>query len=76
MANNSATRQKIAAEAAIMNPISKVIALKSGQNLQIFNLELRAKMKATAMPTAVTYWRWISNSSIALVTHFEIVVYG
>lgn len=72
MANNSATRQKIAAEAAIMNPISKVIALKSGQNLQIFNLELRAKMKATAMPTAVTYWRWISNSSIALVTETSV----
>ena len=58
----------MSAEAAIMNPVSKVIALKSGVQLQIFNLELRAKMKSFAMSSAVTFWRWISPNSIALVT--------
>jgi len=51
-----------------MNPLSKVIALKAGQVLQIFNLELRAKMKSHNMPAPVTFWRWISPNSIALVT--------
>lgn len=67
-AGNSITRQKISAEAAIMNPVSKVIALKAGQVLQIFNLELRAKMKTYNMPAPVLYWKWISPNMIALVT--------
>jgi clathrin heavy chain len=36
--------------------------------LQIFNLELRVKMKSHSMPTPVGYWRWISPNAIALVT--------
>jgi hypothetical protein len=36
--------------------------------LQIFNLELRAKMKSHTMPVPVTFWRWVSPNSIALVT--------
>lgn len=67
-AGNSISRQKISAEAAIMNPLSKVIALKAAQQLQIFNLELRVKMKSYVMPNPVTYWRWISPNAIALVT--------
>jgi len=67
-AGNSVTRQRISAEAAIMNPLSKVIALRAGQQLQIFNLELRAKMKSHNMPDALQYWRWTSPNSIALVT--------
>lgn len=67
-AGSTVSRQKISAEAAIMNPLSKVIALKAGQVLQIFNLELRAKMKSHNMPAPVTYWRWVSPNSIALVT--------
>lgn len=67
-AGNTVSRQKISAEAAIMNPLSKVIALKAGQVLQIFNLELRAKMKSHNMPSPVTFWRWVSPNTIALVT--------
>ena len=51
-----------------MNPVSKVLALRAGTNLQIFNLELRAKMKAHAMPEPIVFWRWISPNAIALVT--------
>jgi clathrin heavy chain len=67
-AGNTVTRQKISAEAAIMNPVSKVIALRAGNQLQIFNLELKAKMKSHAMPVPVQYWTWSSPNSIALVT--------
>ncbi|CCI49675.1 unnamed protein product [Albugo candida] len=67
-AGNSVQRRPINAEAAIMNPVSKVIALRSENQLQIFNMELRAKMKSFLMTEAVVFWRWISVNSIALVT--------
>ena len=67
-AGNTVTRQKMSAEAAIMNPLSKVIALRAGQKLQIFNLELRAKMKSHDMPSPISFWRWLSPTTIALVT--------
>uniref|UniRef100_A0A8C0QYU3 Clathrin heavy chain like 1 n=1 Tax=Canis lupus dingo TaxID=286419 RepID=A0A8C0QYU3_CANLU len=38
-------RRPISAESAIMNPASKVIALKAGKTLQIFNIEMKSKMK-------------------------------
>jgi len=66
--NNEVTKRPISAEAAIMNPVAKVIALRSQQQLQIFNLELRTKMKTTTMAEAVVYWRWVNANTIALVT--------
>lgn len=65
---NQVTRQKMSAQAAIMNPVSKIIALRAEQQLQIFNLELRAKMKSYSMPVPVVYWKWTSPNNIALVT--------
>lgn len=38
------------------------------QTLQIFNLELRAKMKSYSAPEPIVFWRWTSPNSIALVT--------
>eukprot|EP01035_Chromulina_nebulosa_P020076 gene20076-26070_t len=67
-AGNSVTRQKMKAEAAIMNPVVKVIALRAGETLQIFNLELRAKMKSHVAPSPIVYWKWVSPNLIALVT--------
>lgn len=67
-AGNQVQRRPINAEAAIMNPVSKVIALRSENQLQIFNMELRAKMKSHLMSEAVVFWRWISVNTIALVT--------
>ncbi len=65
---NKLTRQAISAEGAIMNPVSKVLALKSGQNLQVYNLELQSKMKSHTMSAPVSFWRWVNNKTIALVT--------
>uniref|UniRef100_A0A8C9T5J3 Clathrin heavy chain like 1 n=2 Tax=Scleropages formosus TaxID=113540 RepID=A0A8C9T5J3_SCLFO len=39
-------RRPISADSAIMNPASKVIALKAAKTLQIFNIEMKSKMKA------------------------------
>jgi clathrin heavy chain len=45
-----------------------VLALRAGTQLQIFNLELRAKMKSYAMQEPLIYWRWVSPNLIALIT--------
>eukprot|EP01027_Heterolobosea_sp_BB2_P023662 GEZU01035605.1.p1 GENE.GEZU01035605.1~~GEZU01035605.1.p1 ORF type:complete len:1686 (+),score=716.16 GEZU01035605.1:148-5205(+) len=62
------TRHRINAESAIMNPASKVLALKSANTLQIFNLEMRSKMKEYISPEPILFWKWISVNTIALVT--------
>eukprot|EP00512_Aurantiochytrium_limacinum_P004077 CAMPEP_0171496660 /NCGR_PEP_ID=MMETSP0958-20121227/6831_1 /TAXON_ID=87120 /ORGANISM="Aurantiochytrium limacinum, Strain ATCCMYA-1381" /LENGTH=1691 /DNA_ID=CAMNT_0012030799 /DNA_START=355 /DNA_END=5430 /DNA_ORIENTATION=+ len=63
-------RRPIAAEAAIMNPVGREIALRGGQNLQIFNTETRTKMKSFKLPegTEIKFWRWINRTTVAFVT--------
>ncbi len=65
---NNPTRRPITADSIIMNPVSKVMALKSGNVLQIFNIELKTKMNMYKMPDPVIFWKWISVNTIALVT--------
>ncbi|CAB4062744.1 CLTC [Lepeophtheirus salmonis] len=67
------TRRPITADSAIMNPASKVIALKAQKTLQIFNIEMKSKMKAHIMQDDVVFWKWINLNTIALVT--ETTVY-
>uniref|UniRef100_A0A8C1ZAE6 Clathrin, heavy chain a (Hc) n=1 Tax=Cyprinus carpio TaxID=7962 RepID=A0A8C1ZAE6_CYPCA len=43
---NTPIRRPISADSAIMNPASKVIALKAAKTLQIFNIEMKSKMKS------------------------------
>jgi len=66
--NFQVTRRPIQAEAAIMNPSSNILALRSGTTLQIFNLDAKAKLKSHAMTEPVVYWRWTSADNLALVT--------
>ncbi|XP_013781374.1 clathrin heavy chain 1-like [Limulus polyphemus] len=61
-------RRPISADSAIMNPASKVIALKAMRTLQIFNIEMKSKMKAHTMNEDVIFWKWISLNTVALVT--------
>mmetsp|Transcript_18442 Transcript_18442/g.51982 ORF Transcript_18442/g.51982 Transcript_18442/m.51982 type:complete len:1203 (-) Transcript_18442:1971-5579(-) len=61
-------RRPITAESAIMNPVSKVIALKANNYLQIFNMEMKSKMKSHQLTEPVVFWKWISPSTVALVT--------
>lgn len=65
---NNPTRRPISADSAIMNPASKVIALKAGKTLQIFNIEMKSKMKAHNLTEDVIFWKWISLNTIGLVT--------
>lgn len=88
MANPQApVRRQISADSAIMAPDRKVIALKAvapgtpGDNIQVFNLDTKTKLKAYQMPETVEYWKWTSPSRLGLVTansvyHWEVEVSG
>ncbi|XP_026288050.1 clathrin heavy chain [Frankliniella occidentalis] len=71
-------RRPISADSAIMNPASKVIALKgkagveAQKTLQIFNIEMKSKMKAHTMTEDVIFWKWISLNTLALVTETSV----
>ncbi|MEQ2206420.1 hypothetical protein XENOCAPTIV_029134 [Xenoophorus captivus] len=65
---NNPIRRPISADSAIMNPASKVIALKAAKTLQIFNIEMKSKMKAHTTTEEVMFWKWISVNTVALVT--------
>ncbi len=78
-------RRQISADSAIMAPDRKVIALKAvtpgapGDNLQVFNLDTKTKLKAFQMNESVEYWKWTSPSRLGLVTasavyHWEVEV--
>ena len=67
-------RRPITADSALMNPVTKVIALKAAvagttqDHLQIFNIEQKAKMKSHQMPELVVFWKWVSPTMLGLVT--------
>ncbi|KAI8807650.1 hypothetical protein BJ742DRAFT_811431 [Cladochytrium replicatum] len=65
---NNLTRRPITADSAIMNPNAKIIALKAGRQLQIFNLELKAKIKAHMMHEDVVFWKWVTPTLLGIVT--------
>ncbi|XP_033115342.1 clathrin heavy chain 1 isoform X2 [Anneissia japonica] len=69
-------RRPISADSAVMNPASKVIALKAGKTLQIFNIEMKSKMKAHTMTDDVTFWKWINVNTIGMVTDTAVYHWG
>ncbi|CAG8432851.1 7339_t:CDS:10 [Diversispora eburnea] len=61
-------KRPITAESAIMHPTSKILALKAAKQLQIFNLELKTKVKSCVMQEDVVFWKWINEKTLGLVT--------
>lgn len=76
---NSIVRRNISADSAIMNPTQNVLALRAqGRTLQIFNLDLKQKLKSHTMDEDVVYWKWFNDKSLVLVTdtsiyHWDII---
>ncbi|GAA5893039.1 clathrin heavy chain [Sporobolomyces salmoneus] len=70
---NNVVRRPISAESAIMHLEEKVIALRAQRQLQIFNIELKQKVKSHLMHEDVTFWKWISPTTLGIVT--ETAVY-
>ncbi|GLT43224.1 hypothetical protein SLA2020_171910 [Shorea laevis] len=71
-------RRPITADSALMNPNSRILALKAQlpgttqDHLQIFNIEMKAKVKSHQMPEQVVFWKWISADKLGLVTQTSV----
>lgn len=66
---NNVTRRPIKADSAIMHWTRHVIALKAqSRTLQIFDLEQKKKLKSCTMNEDVQFWKWVSESTLGLVT--------
>ena len=65
-------RMPMKAEAVIMNPATKVLALSAKvgtkTTLQIFDMQAKSKLKAHEFPDDVTLWKWIDAKTIGIVT--------
>eukprot|EP00043_Microstomoeca_roanoka_P006604 m.64179 g.64179 ORF g.64179 m.64179 type:complete len:1667 (-) comp13482_c1_seq1:229-5229(-) len=72
VAEGSVDRKPIKADSAIMNPAAKIIALKAGKMLQIFNLDSKQKVKACTVDYDVEFWKWIDNDTLGLVTQTDV----
>ncbi|OXG17129.1 clathrin heavy chain [Cryptococcus neoformans Ze90-1] len=67
-------RRPITADSAIMNPRAneKILALKAGRQLQVFNLGAKAKLGTHLMNDDVTFWTWINDTTLGIVTEREV----
>ena len=66
---NHVTRRPIKADSAIMHWSKQIIALKAqSRTLQIFDLEQKKKLKSCTMNEDVQFWKWISESTLGLIT--------
>ncbi|KAK9468648.1 hypothetical protein V1512DRAFT_257573 [Lipomyces arxii] len=76
---NSTVRRKITADSAIMNPVANIIAVRAqGRTLQVFNLDLKEKLKSYVMDEDVVFWKWITDKTLGLITdtaiyHWDII---
>ncbi|KZV93530.1 clathrin heavy-chain terminal domain-containing protein [Exidia glandulosa HHB12029] len=62
---NNVLRRPITADSAIMHPKDKILALKSQRQLQVFNIELKQKVKSHLMNEDVVFWKWINATTSA-----------
>jgi clathrin heavy chain len=66
---NNVTRRPIKADSAIMHWTKQIIALKAqSRTLQIFDLGQKAKLKSATMNEDVVFWKWISETTLGLIT--------
>ncbi|KAK7940789.1 uncharacterized protein PG986_013176 [Apiospora aurea] len=66
---NNVTRRPIKADSAIMHWTKQIIALRAqSRTLQIFDLEKKQKLKSATMNEDVVFWKWVSESTLGLVT--------
>ncbi|KAI1459112.1 clathrin heavy chain [Annulohypoxylon moriforme] len=70
---NNVTRRPIKADSAIMHWTKQIIALRAqSRTLQIFDLEKKAKLKSATMNEDVVFWKWVSETTLGLVTETSV----
>lgn len=67
-ANKTFVRLPVNADSAIMSPTERVLAVRSGLSIQLFNLDLKTRLKAASMPAEVVFWKFLDPHTIVLVT--------
>lgn len=67
-ATQGKTINRVNADSAIMNPMTKVLALRASNKLQVYNLEMRSKISEHTMNDTILFWKWITPKTIAIVT--------
>lgn len=55
-----------------MHPKEKIIALKAGRQLQVFNLATKVKVGSHAMNEDVSFWVWIDDTTLGIVTDHHV----
>ncbi|KHN36160.1 Clathrin heavy chain 1 [Glycine soja] len=71
-------RRPITADSALMNPNTRILALKAHvpgstqDHLQVFNIESKAKMKSYQMGQQVVFWKWITPKTLGIVTQSSV----
>ncbi|KAJ9300960.1 hypothetical protein DTO271G3_2124 [Paecilomyces variotii] len=66
--NNEIIRRPINADSAIMHWNRNIIALRQARTIQTFDLTAKQKLKSATMNEDIVYWKWISETTIGLVT--------
>ena len=56
------------AEAAMMSPESRTLALRQGVQLQVFKIDTKERVATHVMSEEIVFWRWLDGSTIAIVT--------
>ncbi|KAH7873015.1 uncharacterized protein C8R40DRAFT_1161946 [Lentinula edodes] len=69
---NNVMRRPISADSAIMHPRQKILALKAGRTLQIFNIETKQKVKSHNNNEDIVFWKWVSDNTIGMVTESSV----
>jgi len=61
-------RFPVSADSALMHPSKQILALKAQNLLQIFDIGQKARIKDHNVTEEIVFWRWISETALALVT--------
>ncbi|KAK1921835.1 hypothetical protein DB88DRAFT_499360 [Papiliotrema laurentii] len=70
--SNNVIRRPITADSAIVHPKEKIIALKAGRQLQVFNLTTKQKLGSHLMNDDVVFWTWINDTTLGMVTDRDV----
>ncbi|KAJ7221957.1 hypothetical protein B0H12DRAFT_1269500 [Mycena haematopus] len=56
-----------------MHPSQKILALKAGRTLQIFNIDTKQKVKSHVNDADVVFCKWVSDTTIGMVTDSSVL---
>jgi clathrin heavy chain len=57
----------VSCDSALRSPSSPLIALKSGSQVQLYNLQDKTQLKSHDMQQTVMFWKWLSDRTLGIV---------